>query len=63
MRDGVWQTPAGKPLDFVIVGFDGAGNQKQNGGDDITVADATVKDNGLQISILLLETQAPGARM
>jgi hypothetical protein len=46
VRDGVWQTQAGQPLEFVIVGFDGAGNQKQNGGDEITVADATVKDNG-----------------
>ena len=46
VRDGVWQTQAGQPLEFVIVGFDGAGNQKQSGGDEITVADATVKDNG-----------------
>lgn len=46
VRDGLWQTPAGNPLDFQIVGYDGAGNQKQTGGDDITVADATVTDLG-----------------
>jgi len=46
VRDGLWLTPAGQPLEFKIVAQDGAGNQKQKGGDQIAVADATVTDCG-----------------
>jgi len=44
VRDGLWQTAAGQPLEFKIICHDGAGNLKQSGGDQITVADSTVTD-------------------
>lgn len=45
VREGLWQTAAGQPLEFKILCHDGAGNMKCTGGDQITVADATVTSN------------------
>lgn len=46
VREGLWQTVAGKPLQFKLVCYDSAGNRKCKGGDRITCTDGVVTDLG-----------------